>query len=90
MKCDKFEIIERKMLFNGKEIKDGDFIIFNYGKRGLQYGGFFYIADIVNRLFGYDFMISEKLMENWKWKDGYLAGFKLSKVYNFKIIKEKQ
>jgi len=91
-KMKKLEIKERVILFNKKEIKDGTFIRFYYGKKCLEYGGYFYIADVFNRMVGCDFMISEIKRENWKfwsWDSGYLKGFKISKVHKFKIGKGK-
>ena len=80
------KIEEKKILLNGKEIKDGTIVTFNYGRKKLEYNGFFYIADILNNIFGADFLISDKKRESWKFYDGYIKGFKINKVSNFKII----
>src|SRR3990167_5597427 len=71
----KLEIQERRILFNGIEIEDGTFVKFNYGKKSLEYCGYFYISDLPNRLFGCDFMISGIKKEKWKfwsWNNGYI------------------
>ena len=85
------EILKRKILFNGREIKDGVFVKFNYGKKKKKYKGYFYIADIPNRIIGCDFLLSDCKREEWKfWSldGGYSKGFKISKVYNFEIQKD--
>jgi len=76
---------------DGKRIQEGDFVTFKYGKKELKFGGYFYLADIHNRVVsGNDFMISEKKREDWRWFDDYLNGFIIDKVRDFKVVKKKR
>ena len=82
----KIEIIERHMIIDGRKLNDGDLVKFKYGKKALKFKGYFYISDTINRVFGADFLISDKKREQWKWYDGYLKGFQFDEIADFEVV----